>query len=151
MTYLLIFVSQTALSCDYTYIEKMSDLIEEVKEETSGVASRNMPTSIVLAQAVLESGNGTSPAAIYKKNHFGLSFKKKILSFGSTIESVFKYFHNLNSKRYYGKLRNKLEKGENDLGQIVTTLARTYAEDKKYPQKIIQVIDQCQLARFDAE
>ncbi|MDD2907441.1 MAG: glucosaminidase domain-containing protein [Candidatus Gracilibacteria bacterium] len=148
---LLVFVSQTALSCDYSYIEKMGDLIEEVKEETDGIASKNMPTSIVLAQAVLETGNGTSTAARYKKNHFGLSFNKRILSFDSTIESVFKYFHNLNSKQYYGKLRTKLVKGKSNLGQIVTTLARTYAEDKEYSQKIIHVIDRCQLARFDDE
>jgi len=145
----LLLSSKQALSCDEKYIENMSGMIEEVKAETSGVASENLPTSIVLAQAILETGNGKSYSAKVRKNHFGLSKKNSLMSFDSSIDSVFKYFYTLNTKHYYKKLRQKLMKGETNLDKIVGAFASVYAEDNKYQSKVAKVIESCQLARFD--
>lgn len=142
-------MSKPALSCDMNYINNMNTLIEVVKEDTQGVASDKLPNSITIAQAVLETGNGKSYAAKVKKNHFGLSEKKEVMSFDSSLDSVSMYFETLNSKPYYEKLRKKLKKGDNNINKIVNALARVYARDKEYPQKVIRIIDQCQLARFD--
>ena len=145
----LVLTSSYSLSCDYNYIEKMSGLIEEVKDGTEGVASENLPTSVVLAQAILETGNGKSHAARVKNNHFGLSKKRRLMSFETSIDSVFKYFYTLNTKPYYNKLRQKLERGETNLDRIIGAFASVYAEDKGYQKKVAKVIESCELARFD--
>lgn len=145
----LLLSSKLSLSCDENYIEKMSEMIEEVKGETDGVASKNLPTSVVLAQAILETGNGTSYSAKVRNNHFGLSKKSMLMSFNSAIDSVFKYFYTLNTKPYYKHLRQKLTKGETNLDKIIGAISLVYAEDKKYQGKVIQVIEKCELTKFD--
>ncbi len=150
LTFLLLIISSNqAFSCDDKYIEKMSGLIELAIEETDGVASENMPTSVILAQAIIETGNGKSYSAKVRKNHFGLSTKKGLMSFESSMDSVFKYFYILNTKPYYKKLRSKLSKGETNVERILGAFASVYAEDKRYKSKVTNVIDSCQLARFD--
>lgn len=150
LTFLLLIISSNqAFSCDDKYIEKMSGLIKHAREETDGIASKNMPTSVILAQAILETGNGKSYSAKVRKNHFGLSTKKGLMSFESSMDSVFKYFYTLNTKPYYKKLRSKLSKGETNVERILGVFASVYAEDKGYKSKVTNVIDSCQLARFD--
>lgn len=131
----------------------MNEMVSQVREETrgTGIASEKLPNSIVIAQAILESGNGKSKAARVKNNHFGLSLKSGLMSFTQSIQSVFSYFHTLNNNLSYKKLRSLLlrEEEELDVEMIVGAISKPYAKDKGYQQKILNVIETCELARFD--
>lgn len=135
-------------SCDEKYINKMKCEIDEAKDETNGVAKK-MPNSIIIAQAILETGNGKSKAAIKKENHFGLSRKGKTMRFSSTKKSVLSYLKNMDANPAYGKLRKKLKKPEKKLEPIVDSFAGVYAKDNGYQRKILKIIDQCDLNQYD--
>jgi flagellum-specific peptidoglycan hydrolase FlgJ len=135
-------------SCNDKYINKMNCVIDEVKDETGGVA-KEIPNSIIIAQAILETGNGKSKAAKKKKNHFGLSNNGKTMHFTSTKKSVLSYLNNMNSNPAYKKLRKKLEKPEKKLDLIVDTFSCVYAQDNEYQNKIMKIINQCNLEQYD--
>lgn len=104
---------------------------------------------MVLAQAILETGCGSSVAAKKKNNHFGLMSKGKTLHFNSTYDSVKYYLNNLANNRAYKKLRVELEKNGSDNNKILYLLSSTYAEDSEYSKKILRVIRSYNLSRFD--
>ncbi len=131
------------------YIANMNEMVSTVKRETNGIVSERLPNSVVIAQAVLESGNGKSNAARVKKNHFGLSLKNGLMSFTHSIESVFSYFHTLNNNFSYKNLRKTLLREDEDVETIVGAISKPYAKDKGYQQKVLNVIEVCDLAKFD--
>lgn len=81
------------------------------KDELDGVVPKLMPNSVVIAQAIHESGYGRSKFAITRNNHFGLMYKGRVISFNSVDEGIISYFNNLNSHGVYKDLREKLQKG----------------------------------------
>lgn len=150
----LIFLSYLSLSTkpsfsyDVKYIENMNGLIEKVKYERNGISS-NMPSSIVIAQAILESGWGKSHSAKMKKNHFGLSHKGETISFKTNEECIEFYFNNLDKSSSYKFVRKKLTKQKFRIKTLVYLLARNYAKDVNYPKKILKIIDSYDLSQYD--
>lgn len=132
------------------YINWMGRVIEEKKEKIGGISSM-IPTSLALAQSILESGYGKSQAARSKHNHFGLSKKGKLKAFSSPKESVRYYLETLSFHNAYRRFRDFLLKGETNPFVLISHVAPAYAEDSKYEQRIKAVIKSCDLERFDLE
>ena len=66
-----------------------------------------VPVSLVLAQGIVESGYGTSPAARQKKSLFGqMASKTSVETFGSLSECVYCYVRNLNRNKAYAAFQN---------------------------------------------
>ena len=127
-----------------------------------------IPNSIVLAQAVNESGWGTSRFAkdynalfgqyTYDENHGVVPFQREkgkkhlIKNFPSIEKSVESYFHNINSHYAYKKfrkLRSKISDFENDFNiKILTNALDVYAADKSYVDTINSIIDTNKLNQF---
>lgn len=122
-----------------------------------------IPASITMAQAIIESGAGTSSLAINANNHFGIKCHADwegmnyIQDDDETTECFRKYFsveesfrdHSLFiiSRPRYADLFNipvsdykKWAYGLKECG---------YATQKEYPEKLIKLIDQYQLYRLD--
>lgn len=125
--------------------------------------SSKIPASITLAQGVLESGNGRSKLALKSNNHFGIKchtkwrgqrvyhdddeqgecFRKykyvetsyKDHSAFLTKRKRYAFLFNYNKKEY-----KKWAKGLKKAG---------YATDKKYPKKLIRIIETYKLYEFD--
>lgn len=99
-----------------------------------------VPKSIVAAQAILESGNGTSYLAKVKHNHFGHRFGKSWCEYQNDYESFL--FHNeLVKTRYkcngnYILWARKLEQ-------------KGYCSDEGYSDKLISTIKQYKLYKLD--
>lgn len=133
---------------DEEYINWMGNIIEQKKAKLGGISSM-IPTSLALAQSILETGYGTSYSAKKRHNHFGLSYKGKIKQFDSPIESVKSYFETLSFHAAYGNFRKLLLKGESNPSVLISSLAPVYAEDEKYVHRIKLVIRSCDLEKFD--
>jgi len=157
-----------------TYASNPSmDYILQYKEiAVSEMHRTGIPASIKMAQALLESGAGKSTLATQANNHFGIKcggqwtggtyyredddYNKK----GDLIKSCFRKFHSVeesysahsnfltDQKRYaflfgYGKYDYKAwAKGLRKAG---------YATDKKYPNKLIDIIEKYELYNLDNE
>jgi flagellum-specific peptidoglycan hydrolase FlgJ len=150
LTFLSYFSLSTkpSFSYDIKYIENMNGLIEKVKYERDGI-SNNLPSSIVIAQAILESGWGKSHAAKMKQNHLGLSHKGKTISFQTKKECIEFYFDNLDDNSSYKGLRKKLISQKTRVNTLVYSLASNYAKDTNYPKKILKIIDSYGLNQYD--
>lgn len=145
------FASNSFAQCgDEQYINWMSQLIKEKKQKLGNVAKR-IPTSLAIAQSVLETGYGTSYAATKRNNHFGLSPGGKLASFTSPKESVKYYLENLSMHRAYAQFRGKIHDGVNDSLILVQYLAPVYAQDKNYARDVSSIIKKCNLQRFDLD
>lgn len=145
-------LNDTANACDKKYIAEMGCIVVDAKKENDGVSSI-IPNSVIIGQAVLETGNGKSKAAKRKNNHFGLISPKtkKTMSFNSTEDSVEKYLSSIDKNKAYRSLREKLkQKNTKDYKTLVFMLSDAYAEDNRYTQKLLGVIDRCELRRFDS-
>lgn len=127
-----------------------------------------IPASLVLAQAALESGWGTSRFALEGNNLFGMrTYDKdapglapagatgfKVMSFDSLGKGVAAYMRNLNTHRAYRKLRAAREAmrraGKPIAGQALTNWLTGYSEiPEKYGALLRQLIARERLAPFD--
>ena len=143
-------VSASDKKCDEKYINWMSRIIEEKKAVVGGI-SPMIPTSLPLAQSILETGYGKSYSAKKRHNYFGLSFKNKLMVFDMPSTSVHKYFKTLNYHGSYDKFRAVLGAGIYKPKVLVKSLAPVYAEDKAYAKKISQIIEKCNLEKYDSK
>lgn len=122
-----------------------------------------IPASITLAQGLLESNAGDSRLARESSNHFGIKCRAKCLGctcrnygddtrydmfrvFESPAESFREHSKLLNTKRYarlksYGKNYKKWAHGLKACG---------YATDKRYGHKLVTIIENLRLDRYDA-
>jgi flagellum-specific peptidoglycan hydrolase FlgJ len=152
---------------------KVGVTTEDVKKYISqyqNIAKDNMrqhgiPSSITIAQGILESGAGTGTLSVKANNHFGIKCHT-----GWTGESVHhdddaaqecfrKYDHPsesyrdhslfLTSRSRYANLF-KLEKGDY-IAWAKGLKAAGYATDPKYPDKLIGLIERYELYRLDEE
>jgi len=141
----------------YDYITKYS---VTAKEEADLF---NIPVSITLAQALLESNVGKSSLAAKENNHFGIKCRKKCIGcrcanytddsrydmfriFNSAWESFREHSKLLSNTRY--KHLSKLKR--TDYKNWANGLqAAGYATDKKYASKLIAIIEALKLDRFD--
>lgn len=141
--------------------------VEEYIGLYSGIAKDEMvkygiPASITLAQGILESGIGKSELAVKANNHFGIKCHKdwqgeRAYRTGDT-ECFRKYTHPLFSfedhslflKRSRYDFLFSLRK--DDYAAWAKGLrAAGYATDRKYPEKLINIIEKYQLDKYDAE
>lgn len=122
-----------------------------------------IPASITLAQAILESDAGESPLAKKEHNHFGIKCRKKCKGcrcanysddshydmfriFQSDWHSFREHSKLLQSSRY----KHLLKLDAKDYRNWAYGLkAAGYATDPKYPEKLIQLIEDFDLSRFD--
>lgn len=124
----------------------------------------NIPASITLAQGVLESGSGKGTLSVKANNHFGIKCHQwtgaKIYHDDDTKGECFRKYKNakysfrdhslfLKDRRRYAKLF-KLKKSDYK-GWARELRAAGYATDKKYPQKLIAIIERYKLYNFDKE
>lgn len=122
-----------------------------------------IPASITLAQGLLESNAGDSRLARQSNNHFGIKCRTKCLGctcrnygddtrydmfrvFDSPAESFREHSKLLGYKRYrklksYGKDYKRWAQGLQSCG---------YATDKSYAKKLIKIIENLDLAKYDA-
>ena len=138
------------------YIRNYKDLaIREMKR--SGI-----PASITLAQAILESDNGNSTLAQKANNHFGIKCHDwtgaKVYHDDDTAQECFRKYisaetsfrdHSefLVNRKRYAKL---FELKKSDYKNWAKELRKAgYATDRKYPEKLIGLIDRYELHQYD--
>jgi LysM repeat protein len=123
----------------------------------------NVPASITLAQGILESGNGRSQLASKSNNHFGIKChigwkggrvyhdddeKGECFRKYKYVESSYKdHSEFLSGRRRYASLF-KLRKSDYK-GWAKGLKKAGYATDKKYPKKLIKIIEDYKLYEFD--
>ncbi len=123
----------------------------------------NIPVSITLAQGLLESNAGDSRLARESNNHFGIKCRTKCRGctcrnytdddiydmfrvFGSAWESYREHSILLNSARY----KHLLDLAPTDYNSWAHGLKKAgYATDKRYAEKLIRIIEELNLDRFD--
>ena len=123
-----------------------------------------IPASITLAQGLLESNAGDSKLAVVSNNHFGIKCRKKCLGctcrnygddtrydmfrvFDSATESFREHSELLNTSRYA-----KLKKHGLDYKKWAHGLKSCgYATDKRYGHKLVKIIENLELDRYDGE
>lgn len=123
-----------------------------------------IPASITLAQGILESGSGKARLAVEGNNHFGIKCHNwtgdKIYHDDDANQECFRKYryaeqsfddHSefLTSRSRYAKL---FELDIDDYkGWAKGLRAAGYATDRKYPDKLISLIERLQLYKFDEE
>lgn len=145
------------------YIEKYKELAISEMHRT------NIPASIKMAQAILESGLGTSTLATQANNHFGIkcnggwtgdTYYREDDDYknGKLIKSCFRKYNNpaesfiahsdfLVKQPRYSKLF--LLQTDDFAGWAYGLREAGYATDKKYPTKLIDIINKYNLAELD--
>ena len=123
-----------------------------------------IPASITLAQGILESGSGKGRLSREANNHFGIKCHEwtgaKIYHDDDKSQECFRKYidakysfrdHSLflSERKRYAKLFQF--KKEDYKAWAKGLRAAGYATDKKYPQKLISLIDRYQLYKFDQE
>lgn len=126
--------------------------IKQAKKEIGGVATQ-IPTSLVVAQATLESSLCSSKLSKSHKNLFGLKGgkgkkgKAKYAKFSTVKDGVKYYLATLSNHKAYEKFRAHLGVSN---AVVLSQYLRKYAEDPNYTTKIANVIKEHNLMRFDA-
>lgn len=142
---------------------------EEYIFNYSGMAQEEMrkykiPASITLAQGILESSSGQARLAIEGNNHFGIkchdwtggkiyhdddAHQECFRKYKHAIESFEDHSTFLSGRSRYAKLF-KLDIDDYK-GWARELRAAGYATDKKYPEKLISLIERFELYKYDEE
>ncbi|RTY90246.1 glucosaminidase domain-containing protein [Flavobacterium sp. GT3R68] len=141
------------------YINKFKEVAK------SNMTQYGIPSSIILAQGILESGAGTGPLSIEGNNHFGIKCHKEwngktikhdddsaqecFRKYDQPMESYKDHALFLTSRPWYAGLF-KLNKDDYK-GWAKGLRSAGYATDPKYPEKLIGIIERYQLGQYDAE
>lgn len=146
-----------------------TDVVEEYIDGYAEIAKEemklyNIPASITLAQGILESGAGQGELTRRANNHFGIKCHEwqgdKVYHDDDRNQECFRKYKDskysyrdhslfLSERRRYGDL---FELDPDDYeGWAKGLRAAGYATDRKYPAKLIDLIERYQLDRFDAE
>lgn len=146
------------LSVNEIYIATYSEIAK------NNMRTHKIPASITLAQGILESGSGRGRLAVEANNHFGIKCHgwtgEKIHHDDDASQECFrKYKHAeqsfedhsefLTSRGRYSKLF-QLDIDDYQ-GWAKGLRAAGYATDRKYPDKLISLIERFQLYQFDQE
>lgn len=121
-----------------------------------------IPASITLAQGILESGSGKGRLSVEANNHFGIKCHEwtgaKIYHDDDARQECFRKYndarysfrdHSLflkERKRYYKLFELQLDDYR---GWAKELRAAGYATDRKYPDKLISLIERYQLYKYD--
>ncbi|WP_347924365.1 glucosaminidase domain-containing protein [Pontimicrobium sp. SW4] len=144
-------------------IKSTNDYIAFYKDiAVSEMKQYGIPASITLAQGILESGSGRGRLAVKANNHFGIKCHDwkgaKIYHDDDEAQECFRKYKNadksfrdhsefLAKRERYAKLF-KLDK--DDYKGWARELRRAgYATDRKYPEKLISLIERYELYKFD--
>ena len=151
-----------------TRVKVTNQMVLDYIENYKGVAQANMekygiPASIILGQALLESGSGTGTLSVQANNHFGIKCHKDWL--GQTVkydddavdECFRKYYNASDSFRDHALfLTNRpryaplFKLNKTDYKAWAKGLkAAGYATDTLYPTKLISLIERYQLYKYD--
>ncbi|WP_460219857.1 glucosaminidase domain-containing protein [Psychroserpens sp. MEBiC05023] len=146
----------SALNATEIYILKYNAIaMDEMRKS-------KIPASITLAQGILESGSGKGRLAVKANNHFGIKCHgwtgKKIYHDDDKSQECFRKYSNaftsfedhssfLTTRGRYSKL---FKLRPNDYkGWAKGLRAAGYATDRKYPQKLISLIERYKLDEYD--
>ena len=149
-------------------VKVTNDMILDYIETYKDVAQSNMkkygiPASIILGQAILESGAGTAPLSEQANNHFGIKCHKDWLGESikydddSIAECFRKYNNASDSFRDHALFLTKgsrysslFKLSKTDYKAWAKGLKEAgYATDVQYPTKLIGLIERFQLYKFD--
>ncbi len=156
-------VAQGQLDERQVYIQQFAALAVQEMERT------NIPASIKLAQAILESRYGTSTLAKEGNNHFGIKCHNDWLGEtlylkdddyvrGRRVKSCFRVYNNdLDSYiahseflRRYERYSELFELDRTDYKRWAKGLQKAgYASSKRYSKSLIQLIEDLELYQFD--
>lgn len=141
------------------YIAIYSDIAQDE------MRSYGVPASITLAQGILESGSGKGRLSVEANNHFGIKCHKgwtggRIYHDDDKDQECFRKYKNskysfrdhslfLKDRKRYSKLFTLKKDDYKNWAKELRSAG--YATDRKYPQKLISLIERYQLDRFDAE
>lgn len=149
-------IVQEKLDMCAAYVKRFAPVaLEEMKQF-------GIPASITLAQGLLESNVGESRLASESNNHFGIKCRSKCRSctcrnysdddiydmfrvFDSPWESFREHSALLASSRY----KHLTKYGNNYKDWAYGLKKAGYATDKRYPEKLIQIIDIMELHQYD--
>nr|WP_321235961.1 glucosaminidase domain-containing protein [uncultured Psychroserpens sp.] len=147
---------QTNLSAVEIYILKYNAIAMDE------MLKAKIPASITLAQGILESGSGKGRLSVEANNHFGIKCHgwtgEKIYHDDDKSQECFrKYKHAYSSfedhSRFLttrGRYSKLFKLRPNDYkGWAKGLRAAGYATDRKYPQKLISLIERYQLDKYD--
>jgi len=144
-------------------INSTSDYIAKFKPiAISEMNKYGIPASITLAQGILESGSGKGRLAVEANNHFGIKCHDwqgdRIYHDDDRSQECFRKYKDVsysfrdhseflaNRKRYSNLFKLK----QSDYKGWAKELRRAgYATDKKYPQKLISLIERFELYKYD--
>ena len=149
-------VADTRKSPQHIYIERYADLaVEEMYR--SGV-----PASITLAQGLLESRYGQSELAVKANNHFGIKCHnwngQKMYYDDDRKGECFRKYKSVEESfrdhsdflRFRDRYRFLFDLEPDDYKGWAHGLKKAgYATDSKYPQKLIRLIEEYELYRYD--
>jgi len=145
-------------------IKNTADYISVYKDmAVAEMKKYGIPASITLAQGILESGSGRGSLARKANNHFGIKCHDwngpKVYYDDDEAQECFRKYKNpsrsfrdhseflSNRKRY----ANLFTLDKDDYKGWARGLRKAgYATDKKYPQKLISLIERYNLDKFDA-
>ncbi len=144
-------------------IKNTADYIAVYKDlAVAEMKKYGIPASITLAQGILESGSGRGGLAVKANNHFGIKCHDwtgaKVYYDDDKAQECFRKYKSpsrsfrdhseflANRKRY----ANLFTLDKDDYKAWAKGLRRAgYATDKKYPQKLISLIERYRLDKFD--
>lgn len=123
----------------------------------------NIPASIILAQGMLESGNGTSDLAVFANNHFGIKCHEEwegptfiknddakdecFRKYPTVLDSYTDHSLFLKSRARYAQL---FELNHTDYKGWAKGLKEAgYATDPKYVQRLLDLIEAHELFKYD--
>ncbi|WP_074407599.1 glucosaminidase domain-containing protein [Aquimarina megaterium] len=145
------------------------DKVQRYIHEFSGIAKSEMktygiPASITLAQGILESGAGYGDLTQRAKNHFGIKChdwegdrvyhdddrsQECFRKYNRASESFRDHSLFLKDRKRYSRLFTFSQKDYKSWARGLREAG--YATDKKYPQKLIAIIERYDLDKFDDE
>lgn len=148
---------QTRLAVYEKYIEKYSDVAVDHMQKY------HIPASITLAQGLLESGAGMSDLARYSNNHFGIKCHRdwdgpSVYAPDEGTKACFRKYKTVEDSyrdhaeflAYGSRYSVLFDLSITDYKSWARGLQKTgYATDKAYANKLIKLIEDYELYRFD--
>ena len=153
------------MNFDFTY-ETQDEFIEGIRNCTLQANEivdppQRIPVNLSIAQAILDSGYGTSRFAIEGKNYYGIretdetephiksldpnAHNKMLRRYDEGCGSTFDYIELLNIDDRYKEFQDLLFKqwitDEYDLHALADALAKPYAKDVLYAEKLHNMLD----------
>ena len=153
-----------------TRVKVTTEMVHQYIDQYKEIAKSNMrqygiPASIIIGQGILESGAGTGPLSTLANNHFGIKCHKEwtgpsVAYDDDAAQECFRQYDHpsesykdhslfLTSRSRYEAL---FELDKDDYKEWARGLrAAGYATDRKYPEKLIGIIERYQLNKYDSE